>query len=336
MDTDDATQHRRSDFARLARHLCGKSIGLVLGGGGARGISQVGVIRALEEAGIPIDIVGGTSIGAFNAGLYAKDADSVPIYGRAKKFAGRMASLWRLATDLTWPTTSYTTGHEFNRGIWKTFGDTHIEDFWLSYYCNSANILKFRMEIHTTGYAWRYIRASMTLTGFLPPMTDEEGNMLVDGGYMDNLTVAAMKDMGADVIFAVDVGSVNDNTPQQYGDSLSGVWALFNHYNPFSKIPDVPTLSDIQSRLAYATSVPALEKAKASPGVLYMQPPVQQYGTLDFGKFDEIYEVGYRYCKEFLEGLRKEGKLDSLVIGSLKGPGDRRRSAPRLSRRQSI
>jgi lysophospholipid hydrolase len=45
------------------------------------------------------------------------------------------------------------------------------------------------MEIHTTGYAWRYIRASMTLTGFLPPMTDEEGNMLVDGGYMDNLTV---------------------------------------------------------------------------------------------------------------------------------------------------
>ena len=112
MDSDDATQHRRSDFARLARHLCGKSIGLVLGGGGARGISQVGVIRALEEAGIPIDIVGGTSIGAFNAGLYAKDADSVPIYGRAKKFAGRMASLWRLATDLTWPTTSYTTGHE--------------------------------------------------------------------------------------------------------------------------------------------------------------------------------------------------------------------------------
>jgi predicted acylesterase/phospholipase RssA len=111
-DSDEATQSRRSDLSRLARHLCGKSIGLVLGGGGARGISQVGVIRALEEAGIPIDIVGGTSIGAFNAGLYAKDADSVPIYGRAKKFAGRMGSLWRMAADVTWPTTSYTTGHE--------------------------------------------------------------------------------------------------------------------------------------------------------------------------------------------------------------------------------
>jgi lysophospholipid hydrolase len=145
-----------------------------------------------------------------------------------------------------------------------------------------------------------------------------------------------MKDMGADVIFAVDVGSVNDDTPQRYGDSLSGVWALFNHYNPFSKIPDVPTLSDIQSRLAYATSVPALEKAKASPGVLYMQPPVQQYGTLDFGKFDEIYKVGYEYCKEFLDGLRREGKLEGLVGGGSRHVGDKRRGGPRLGRRQSI
>src|SRR5271170_2025864 len=154
-----------------------------------------------------------------------------------------------------------------------------------------------------------------------------------------------MKDMGADVIFAIDVGSVNDSTPQRYGDSLSGnllsrisltsgIWGLFNHYNPFSKIPDVPTLSDIQSRLAYATSVPALERAKATPGVLYMQPPIQQFATLDFGKFDEIYEVGYQYCKEFLNGLRKEGKLDALVSGGLRSTG--KKGGPRLGRRQSI
>jgi lysophospholipid hydrolase len=108
---------------------------------------------------------------------------------------------------------------------------------------------------------------------------------------------------------------------------------LFNHYNPFSKIPDVPTLSDIQSRLAYATSEAALEKAKASPGVLFMQPPIQQYATLDFGKFDQIYEVGYQYCKKFLNDLKKEGKLESLVSGGIK---DKRRGGPRLGRRQSI
>ena len=109
----------KGDFHRLARRLCGKSVGLVLGGGGARGWSQVGVIRALEEAGIPIDIIGGTSIGAFVGALYARDADVVPMYGRAKRFAGRMGSIWRFALDLTYPSASYTTGHEFNRGIFK-------------------------------------------------------------------------------------------------------------------------------------------------------------------------------------------------------------------------
>lgn len=93
----------KGDFHRLARRLCGKSVGLVLGGGGARGIAQIGIIRALEEAGIPIDMVGGTSIGAFIGALYAWDADVVPMYGRAKKFAGRMGSMWRFALDLTYP-----------------------------------------------------------------------------------------------------------------------------------------------------------------------------------------------------------------------------------------
>lgn len=94
----------KGDFHRLARRICGKSVGLVLGGGGARGIAHVGIIRALEEAGIPIDIVGGTSIGSFIGALYAWDADVVPMYGRAKKFSGRMGSMWRFALDLTYPT----------------------------------------------------------------------------------------------------------------------------------------------------------------------------------------------------------------------------------------
>lgn len=93
----------KGDFHRLARRLCGKSVGLVLGGGGARGLASIGIIRALEEAGVPIDIVGGTSIGAFIGALYAWDADVVPMYGRAKKFAGRMGSMWRFALDLTYP-----------------------------------------------------------------------------------------------------------------------------------------------------------------------------------------------------------------------------------------
>ncbi|KAL6238242.1 lysophospholipase nte1 [Aspergillus navahoensis] len=298
----------KGDFHRLARRLCGRAVGLVLGGGGARGIAHVGVIKALEEAGIPVDIVGGTSIGAFIGGLYARDADVVPMYGRAKKFSGRMGSIWRFALDLTYPSVSYTTGHEFNRGIFKAFGDSQIEDFWLEFYCNTTNISRSRAEYHSSGYVWRYVRASMSLAGLLPPICDE-GSMLLDGGYIDNLTVAHMKTLGADVIFAIDVGSIDDNTPQGYGDSLSGMWSVVNRWNPFSSVPNPPTLSEIQARLAYVSSIDNLERAKNMPGCLYMRPPIDRYGTLEFGKFDEIYQVGYAYGKEYLQKLKSQGSL---------------------------
>ncbi|KAK9451353.1 uncharacterized protein V1518DRAFT_379080 [Limtongia smithiae] len=307
-----SSQMHKDDFARLARILSGNAVGLVLGGGGARGLSHLGVIRALEEAGIPIDIVGGTSIGAFVGGLYARDSDIVPMYGRLKKFSGRVASLWRMFFDLTYPATSYTTGHEFNRGVWKAFGDSRIEDFWLRYYTNTTNITHSRMEIHAVGYAWRYIRASMSLAGLLPPVTDD-GSMLLDGGYVDNLTVSHMKSLGADVVFAVDVGSVDDTTAMAWGDSLSGFWVLLNRFNIFSRQPNVPSMADIQARLAYVSSVGALERAKRMPGCVYMRPPIEGYGTLDFGKFDEIYGVGYQFAKAMLERLVGEGKFPKIA-----------------------
>ncbi|KAF1815152.1 lysophospholipase NTE1 [Eremomyces bilateralis CBS 781.70] len=308
----------KSDFHRLARHLRGKSIGLVLGGGGARGCAHVGILRALEESGIPIDIIGGTSIGSLVGGLYAWDADIIPTLGKAKKFSGRMASFWRFLLDATYPTASYTTGHEFNRGIFKTFGNAQIEDFWIPFYCNSTNISKSRPEIHASGYAWRYVRASMSLAGLLPPLCDE-GNLLLDGGYVDNLTVAHMKSLGADVIFAVDVGSIDDDTPQNFGDSLSGLWALLNRWNPLSSTPNPPTLSEIQSRLAYVSSVDALERAKNMPGCHYMRPDVDRFGTLEFGSFEAIYMAGYEYGRRFVEELREQGEIPGLTGTEEKG-----------------
>lgn len=302
----------KNDFMRLARLLSGQAVGLVLGGGGARGFSHLGVLKALQENGIPIDMIGGTSIGSFIGGLYARDYDLVPIYGRAKKFSGRISSVWRTISDLTYPTTSYTTGHEFNRGIWKVFGDSRIEDFWIQFYCNSTNITNSTMDIHSSGYAWRFIRASMSLAGLLPPITDN-GSMLLDGGYVDNLPVGEMKSRGASIIFAVDVGSVDDRTPMKYGDSLSGLWIMFNRWNPFSKHPNVPTMSEIQMRLCYVSSVNALERAKNTPGIIYLRPPIENYATLDFGKFEEIYNVGSIYGHMVLKELAETGKLPQIA-----------------------
>jgi lysophospholipid hydrolase len=89
-------------------------VGLVLGGGGARGCAHIGVLRALEEAGIPIDMVGGVSIGSYVGGLYARVPDHVAIIGRAKAFCGRMSSKWRQILDLTYPVTAWFSGKKLN------------------------------------------------------------------------------------------------------------------------------------------------------------------------------------------------------------------------------
>ncbi|TFY54983.1 hypothetical protein EVJ58_g8536 [Rhodofomes roseus] len=321
-----------SDFARLARRICGKSIGIVLGGGGARGISHLGVLRALEEYGIPIDMVGGTSMGAFVGGLYAREGDVISSAGRTKQFSGRMGNFWRMLSDVTYPIVAYTTGHEFNRSIYKSFYDLHIEDMWLPYFCISTNINTSRMEIHETGFAWRFIRASMTLVGLLPPLCDN-GNMLVDGGYIDNLPVATMMSMGANAVIASDVGSIDDNSPRNFGDSVSGWWLLINRWNPFSSARSVPAITELQGRLAYVSSVKTLEEAKVAPGCLYMGMPVQEFGTLQFGKFEEIQEKGYRAAMDFLEKWNEEGRLPSAYIGEARTSmaGKRGKSARRNS-----
>ncbi|KAI0068052.1 patatin-domain-containing protein [Artomyces pyxidatus] len=332
-DVRPQRQPHTNDFARLARRICGRSIGLVLGGGGARGISHLGVLRALEEYGIPIDHIGGTSIGAFIGGLYAKEGDLISSSGRAKQFSGRMGNIWRMLSDVTYPLVAYTTGHEFNRSLYKAFYDLHIEDMWLPYFCNSANINNSRMEIHETGYAWRFIRASMTLVGLLPPLCDN-GNMLVDGGYLDNLPVSTMFDMGASAVFASDVGSIDDNSPRNFGDTVSGWWLLVNRWNPFSNARTIPAITEIQSRLAYVSSVRTLEAAKVSRGCLYMAMPVQEYGTLQFGKFEEIQEKGYQEALKMLGKWDEEGKLpsgyiegdDSILKQKKKGQSARRNS----------
>ena len=103
-----------SDFARIARRLCGKQVGVVLGGGGGRGVAHIGMLQALEEYGVPVDAISGCSIGAFVGGLYARGTDILETTGRTKQFAGRMGSMLRILSDVTYPFVAYTTGHEFS------------------------------------------------------------------------------------------------------------------------------------------------------------------------------------------------------------------------------
>lgn len=100
-------------------------------------------------------------------------------------------------------------------------------------------------------------------------------------------------------------------------------------WNPFSHYPNPPTLAEIQARLAYVSSVDALERAKNSPGCFYIRPPIDPYGTLDFGKFDEIYNVGYEFAKRYLEEKGEQGLLPGQMTQEERERSMKRMVAPR-------
>uniref|UniRef100_A0A8L8KIN4 Swiss cheese n=1 Tax=Heligmosomoides polygyrus TaxID=6339 RepID=A0A8L8KIN4_HELPZ len=183
----------RSDFARIARILTGNAIGLALGGGGARGAAHVGILRALRERGIPVDIVGGTSIGALVGGVYASTPDE-QVEERTRKWFSGMTSLWRKVLDLTYAHSAMFTGAQLNKSLQDLFEDKEIENLWIPYFCISTDITTSEMRVHRSGPLWAYCRASMSLAGYLPPMCDpRDGHLLLDGGYVNNLPADVMR-----------------------------------------------------------------------------------------------------------------------------------------------
>ncbi|XP_032689605.1 neuropathy target esterase sws isoform X2 [Odontomachus brunneus] len=299
-----------SDFSRLARWLTGTSVGLVLGGGGARGAAHVGMLKAIVEAGIPIDMVGGVSIGAFMGALWCMEKNITTTTQKAREWSKKMTQWWRQILDLTYPMTSMFSGKDFNKTIQQTFGDTYIEDLWLPYFTITTDITDSCMRTHTHGLLWRYIRGSMTIAGVFPPICDPiDGHLLVDGCYVNNVPADEMLRQGAHHILAIDVGSQDDTDLTNYGDSLSGWWLLWKRWNPFATPVKVPNLPDIQSRLAYVSCVRQLEEVKSSDYCEYIRPPIDKYKTLQFANFDEIKDVGYQHGKTYFEGQSKAGVL---------------------------
>lgn len=134
--------------------------------------------------------------------------------------------------------------------------------------------------------------------------------MLMDGGYLNNVPADVMRDIGVDVIVAVDVGAEDDTSPVNYGDALSGWWVLFNRFNPFAKdYGKIPQLSDIQSRLAYTSSVKTREDIQKLENCYYLCPPVKHFGTMDFAKYDEIEQIGYEFGKGIIQEWNESGVL---------------------------
>uniref|UniRef100_A0A8C3G8T1 lysophospholipase n=1 Tax=Cyclopterus lumpus TaxID=8103 RepID=A0A8C3G8T1_CYCLU len=305
---------RHSDFSRLARVLTGNAIALILGGGGARGCSQVGIMRALCEAGIPVDLIGGTSIGSLMGAIYAEDRSHSRMKMRAKEWAMEMTSVFKKVLDLTYPVTSMFSGAAFNSSISNVFKSKQIEDLRIPYFNITTDITASAMRVHTDGSLWRYVRASMSLSGYLPPLCDpKDGHLLMDGGYINNLPADVARSMGAKVVIAIDVGSRDETNLTNYGDSLSGWWLLWKRLNPLAEKVKVLNMAEIQTRLAYVCCVRQLESVKSSDYCEYIRPPIDRYRTLEFGKFDEIAEVGYQHGKTVFDVWTRSGVVDKML-----------------------
>nr|CCA15027.1 Patatin like protein putative [Albugo laibachii Nc14]CCA23168.1 Patatin like protein putative [Albugo laibachii Nc14] len=290
-------EEHKSDFNRLARRVTGNALGLVLGGGGARGLAHIGVLRALEECDICVDVVGGTSFGALIGAIYSLHPfDLKSVEAKIKLMSASLSSVMEKLRDLTLPIASFFNGNRFNQAIQEHFRDLHIEDLVLNYFCVTTDIAKSRMSIHRCGYVWKYVRASMSLQGYLPPVS-EEGSLLLDGGYMNNLPADVMhEEGGVKYILAVDVGSEPRHNYHAYGASLSGWWILWNKLNPFTKTAMVPSMGDVSAALAFVASSQNKERIRNDCINLYLRPPVQDYGTLQFDKMEEIIRLGYEYA----------------------------------------
>lgn len=151
-----------------------------------------------------------------------------------------------------------------------------IEDLWIPYFTITTDVTASAQRMHTSGSLWRYVRASMSLAGYLPPLCDpEDGHLLLDGGYVNNLPADAMKQLGAQTVIAVDVGSEDSNDLANYGDELSGWWALWQRIVGGRCIPN---MTELQSRLTYVSCVRQLEQVKSGsmPGVHYVRPPIDR------------------------------------------------------------
>ena len=280
----------RPDIDRYARHLTDRSVGLVLSGGAARGFGHVGAIRAIREAGIPIDRVGGTSIGAVVAGCVANGWDDQEI--RSRLYASFVER--NPLSDYTIPTVALFRGRGVEKLLQKNFGDIVIEALWLPFFCVSSNLTSGGMTVHRRDTLWRAIRASIAIPGIFPPVI-EQGEVLVDGGVMNTFPVDIMADSERGPIIGVNVATQLALAPNSERPVLKRRFPGITRSGV-----KMPGIVDV---LMHAGTISSSLQASIcrTQATLLIEPPLSHVSLLDWQAFDRAVEAGYRHTIGLLE-----------------------------------
>jgi NTE family protein len=280
-----------SDIRRLARFIAGRAVGIVLAGGGARGFAHIGIIKALKEAGVPFDHVGGTSMGAIIAAGLAMEWD-VP------ELTERMREVFVInnpLSDFTFPWIALVRGKKASTMLERHFGDVRIEELQVPFFCVSSDLTTGRIHEHRAGVLWRALRASVALPGILPPVS-HHGHLLVDGGVMNNLPVDVMREhaMGAGPIIACDITGEIDLQAHddRYGEKP---WWL-----AWQGLRGNPSIISILMRSGTVGSEAQRRIVREQADYL-IEPPMPDVGLRDWKKFDQAIREGYDVARASIE-----------------------------------
>ncbi|MBN9513498.1 MAG: patatin-like phospholipase family protein [Alphaproteobacteria bacterium] len=294
-----------ADIDRLARLLTGHAVGVVMAGGGARAFTHIGVVKALRQSGVPIDLVGGTSMGAIVAAGVASRWNDEELNERFRRAFVDANPL----NDYTVPLISLFSGRRVTRLLRAAFGEKDIEDLVLSFYCMTANLTTSDADIHTVGRLWRWLRASVAIPGVMPPF-NEAGEVHVDGGVIDNFPVRAMRRLGRGITIGVDIDT---GGALAAGADVMEPWSAWQFFrrliwrrNETLPIPSIVAIL-LRSALVASTARAAQDRAAAD---LLIVPPMNHIDLLDWTSFDAAIELGYRTTMETLD------KAKSLPVGA--------------------
>ncbi len=298
----DAHHHlrrgRAADLERLARLASGQSIGVVLGGGGARGFAHIGVLRALEEAGVPIDRIGGASMGAIIAAQYARGCGWQEMVDLNRRGWVEMAP----HKVYTLPVVSLLSKVKAEVMLDMMFAGGRIEDLWLPFFCVSTNITRTEVKVHRDGPIRRALSASITIPGITPPVVDRDGDLLVDGGVLNNLPTDVMRRFAPGRIIASDVSAAVDLRADPSWEDPPTPWQyLSNRMRRAGKPRPFPNILNLIMRAALLASDVYAKQAKREVD-LYLDLPMDPFDMFDMERLEDIVEFGYRFaCEKIAE-----------------------------------
>jgi predicted acylesterase/phospholipase RssA len=269
--------------------MTGRSIGLVLSGGGARAFAHLGVLEELVSAGIEIDRVGGVSMGAFIGALFAQELSVEEIDARCyDEFIRR-----RPLGDYNFPRVSLSRGDRAKRMLLRNLHG-RIEELPRDFFCVSADLISGGQVTHRRGDLAYAVSASMCLPVMVPPVADGE-RYLIDGGAMNNLPVDEMASTSEGPIIAIDV-TARSESPGGGGD-LSNARHAKNW--PWDEDAPLPTIGETITRLVLMGSVDTAEAARRHADLVIL-PEDDGVGLFEFHMIDTMREAGRRAARHAL------------------------------------